>query len=112
MPLISVVFVARRYFTARDEALRLDLLRSFYKRGMERIENTWHGTGHTGEDYREDEHLYDHDLNILGSGSLFELLCTARTEAGRRRLAEFLLKPVSRRGGAGSAGCCPRASRS
>jgi hypothetical protein len=95
LTLIPVFFGARRYFAARDEALRLDLLRSFYKRGIERIENNWHGGGQTGEDYRQPGHLYDHDLNILGSGSLFELLCTARTEIGRRRLAEFLLRPVT-----------------
>ena len=94
-PLIPAFLAAQRYFNARDEATRLDLLRSFYKRGMERIANTWHETGYGGEDYREDGHLYDHDLNILGAGSLFELVCTARTEAGRRRLAEFLLRPVS-----------------
>ncbi len=95
LPLLAAVFAARRYFTARDQATRIDNLRGFYLRGIERVENNWHGTGQSGEDYREDGHLYDHDLHILGSGSLFELLCTARTEIGRRRLAEFLLRPVT-----------------
>ncbi len=93
--LLPAFLTARRYFAARDEALRLDLLRSFYKRGMERIENTWQGTGQTGDDYSEPEHVYEQDLHVLGSGSIYELLCTARTEIGRRRLAEFLLRPVS-----------------
>jgi len=95
IPLVITFFAAQRYFRFRDAATRLAHLRSFYKRGIERIENNWHGTGQTGEDYREPDHLYDHDLNILGSSSLFELLCTARTDIGRRRLAEFLLRPVS-----------------
>jgi hypothetical protein len=95
IPLIPAFLAAQRYFKVRDEATRLDLLRSFYRRGIERIENTWQGSGLSGEEYAEAGHLYDHDLTILGSGSLFELLCTARTEVGRRRLAEFLLRPVS-----------------
>ncbi|MEY4940860.1 MAG: hypothetical protein RIQ93_2595 [Verrucomicrobiota bacterium] len=94
-PLLAAIFAGRRYFAARDEATRIDNLRGFYLRGIDRMEHTWHGTGQSGEDYREDGHLYDHDLHILGSGSLFELLCTARTEIGRRRLAEFLLRPAS-----------------
>jgi hypothetical protein len=95
VPLIGIFLGAQRYFQARDESTRHSNLRAFYQRGVERIANDWHGAGQTGEDYREPAHLYDHDLNILGSGSLFELLCTARTEIGRRRLAEFLLRPVS-----------------
>jgi len=95
IPLVTAVFAASRYFKYRDEGTRHENLRSFYKRGIERINNDWHGTGQTGEDYREDGHLYDHDLNILGTDSLFELVCTARTEIGRRRLADFLLHPVS-----------------
>jgi hypothetical protein len=95
VPLVGAFLGAQRYFKARDEATRIDNLRGFYQRGIERIENNWHGTGHSGEDYREEGHLYDHDLNILGGSSLFELLCTARTEIGRRRLAEFLLRPVA-----------------
>lgn len=95
VPLVTAVWGAQRYFSARDAATRIENLRGFYARGLQRMANTWHGTGHSGEEYREDEHLYEQDLHVLGSGSLFELLCTARTEIGRRRLADFLLRPVS-----------------
>lgn len=95
VPLVVAGFAARRYFSARDEATRIDNLRGFYLRGIERMANNWQGAGQSGEEYREEGHLYDQDLHVLGSGSLFELLCTARTEIGRRRLAEFLLRPVT-----------------
>ena len=76
----------------RDRRRRLDL---FYREAAERHNGAWRGKGYSGEDYREPGHPYQFDLNILGEGSLFEYLATARTEAGRRALAAHLLHPVS-----------------
>jgi hypothetical protein len=39
------------------------------------------------------DHLYAEDLDLFGEGSLFELLSTARTTAGERTLATWLLAP-------------------
>ena len=75
-----------------DAYRRLDL---FYREAAERHNGAWRGKGYSGEDYREPGHPYQFDLNILGEGSLFEYLATARTEAGRRALAAHLLHPVS-----------------
>jgi len=68
----------------------------FYQRGLARLENQWIGTGETGERYRNPSHVYEEDLDILGKGSLYELLCTARTHAGEDILACWLLAPASR----------------
>ena len=38
---------------------------------------------------------YSRDLDLFGVGSLFELLCTARTRAGQETLAYWLLAPAS-----------------
>lgn len=43
--------------------------------------------------YARSNHIYQSDLDILGEGSLFELLCTTRSDAGAERLASFLLDP-------------------
>jgi len=68
----------------------------FYQRGLARLENQWIGTGETGERFRNPSHVYEEDLDIFGKGSLFELLCTARTRAGEDTLARWLLAPASR----------------
>ena len=68
----------------------------FYQRGLARLENQWIGTGETGERFRNPSHVYEEDLDIFGKGSLFELLCTARTRAGEDTLAQWLLAPASR----------------
>ena len=40
------------------------------------------------------DHLYAADLDCVGTGSVFELLCTARTGEGERIFAEWLLSPA------------------
>src|SRR5581483_9950108 len=45
--------------------------------------------------YHDDAHPYAADLDLFGDGSLFELLCTARTRAGQDTLAAWLLHPAS-----------------
>jgi len=62
----------------------------FYERGRARLDNSWAGTGPTGEEFVDRDHPYADDLDIFGKGSLYQLLCTARTAAGRRRLAAWL----------------------
>jgi hypothetical protein len=64
---------------------------AFYERGHARLEDRWAGTGESGERFLDPLHPYARDLDIFGAGSLFELLCTARTRAGEETLAAWLL---------------------
>jgi MutS domain V len=66
-------------------------LRGFYAQGITRLEDRWAGTGQQGEAFLDASHPYARDLDLFGKGSLFELLCTARTRAGEERLAQWLL---------------------
>jgi hypothetical protein len=70
---------------------KLTRVTDFYARGLARIEDRWHGTGETGERFFDPAHPYARDLDLFGKGSLFELLCTARTRAGEETLAQWLL---------------------
>ena len=67
---------------------------TFYVRSLVRLDNRWMGTGETGEHFLDPAHPYSRDLDLFGKGSLFELLCTARTGAGERALAQWLLAPA------------------
>jgi hypothetical protein len=67
---------------------------NFFNRGIARIEDRWKGTGETGERFLDPAHPYARDLDLFGAGSLFELLCTARTRAGEETLAAWLLAPA------------------
>lgn len=68
----------------------------YYTRAIGRIEDRWIGTGSQGQRFQDSAHVYADDLDLFGRGSLFELLSTARTGAGERTLAEWLLAPGER----------------
>ena len=63
---------------------------ALYRRGIARIEDRWTGSGATGEEFREKDHVYADDLDLFGRGGLFELLSTARLPMGERQFADWL----------------------
>ncbi|MCE2543710.1 MAG: DNA mismatch repair protein MutS, partial [Acidobacteria bacterium] len=63
----------------------------WHELGLARLEDRWVGRGEAGERFRDPDHPYALDLDIFGSGSLFQLLTTARTAAGEEALAGWLL---------------------
>ena len=66
-----------------------------YRRGLARLEDRWPGTGNRGERFGDLHHVYAADLDLFGEGSLFELLCAARTRMGEETLAQWLLAPAA-----------------
>jgi hypothetical protein len=84
---VLVVFHAR----VDNRMQRAKRASAFYEWGLARLENRWMGRGEQGERFRGSPHVYADDLDLFGRGSLFELLCTARTHAGEDTLALWLL---------------------
>jgi hypothetical protein len=62
----------------------------FYDAGLARLADDWKGRGQPGLRYQDDGHPYAADIDLFGAGSLFELLCTARTRTGEDTLATWL----------------------
>jgi CBS domain-containing protein len=67
--------------------------RGFYLRGLARMDGLWAGTGPDGARFTGN-HPYARDLDLFGPSSLFQLLTTARTEAGEDTLADWLRHPA------------------
>lgn len=71
----------------------------FHSAGIRRLNDDWIGRGDPGWQYfraaGSTKHLYADDLDIFGPGSLFQLLCTARTRLGSDSLASWLTRPSS-----------------
>ncbi len=63
---------------------------AFYRQRIARLEDTWAGTGSTGDRFHDESHVYAGDLDLFGRGSLFELLSAARTPMGESWLAAWL----------------------
>jgi hypothetical protein len=87
----ALLVIHDRLLSRRDRALRSV---AFYQRGLDRLRDAWAGGGERGERFRNAKHLYAEDLDLIGEGSLFELLCSARTVAGEDTLADWLLHPA------------------
>jgi MutS domain V len=83
-----LVFAHRRVVRAMTTIKRAV---AFYNRGISRMEDRWAGSGETGDEFKDPLHLYAEDLDILGAGSLFQLLSTARTKMGNQCLSRWLL---------------------
>lgn len=66
----------------------------FYERGLARLSGHWAGAGETGERFLDPNHPYAADLDVFGHGSLFQLVCAARTVAGEEILAAWLRQPA------------------
>ncbi len=95
-PLVGVFFLG--VWLDRIEAARVRLGRAiaFYDRGLARLDGNWAGTGASGTQFSEvTPHLYAADLDLFGDGSVFQLLCSARTRMGEATLADWLLRPAA-----------------
>lgn len=89
-----VVLVVLHDRSLRAKGINEDAVR-YYERALARIEDRWHGTGEQGANLAPAKHLYAADLDLFGEGSLFELLCTARTSAGEATLGAWLCEPAT-----------------
>ncbi|RIK90046.1 MAG: DNA mismatch repair protein MutS, partial [Proteobacteria bacterium] len=88
---VALVVLHDRVLRRRDEASRAV---RYYEDGLARVDGAFAGRGPSGERFRDPEHPYADDLDVFGSGSLFDLLCRARTAAGEALLARWLLAPA------------------
>jgi hypothetical protein len=99
-----LLFIAAGIFHARA-LRRLSTARrsvQVYRDGLARVEDRWFNlnprdltTLSTATAAALKSSLYATDLDIVGSNSLFELLCTARTRMGEDTLLTWLLEPAS-----------------
>jgi len=89
---LALAVVHDRTFRARDRARRAV---AFHEAALARMDGRFAGSGVTGERFARPDHPYALDLDLFGAGSLFELLCGARTRPGEERLAGWLLAPAA-----------------
>ena len=66
-----------------------------YEDGLARIEDRWSGRQARATPPSTAGSLYAEDFDLFGAGSLFELLCRARTWIGETALASWLLAPAT-----------------
>lgn len=91
--LVGVVpgtILLRRMGRIHKRLRKLGLLSVFYDRALTRQNHTWMDDPQIGAEYDDPDHLYASDLDLFGRGSLFQLMCVARTGVGRDALALYM----------------------
>src|ERR1700733_9311535 len=79
---------------SQDKALRLLRIGDYYASGIARLGHQWDSLDE-GQEFADPNHFYATDLDLFGRGSLFQLLCSARTQAGRETLAGWMKEPAN-----------------
>src|SRR5271163_2962402 len=79
---------------SQDKALRLLRIGDYYASGIARLDHEWDSLDE-GQEFADPNHFYATDLDLFGRGSLFQLLCSARTHVGREMLATWMKTPAS-----------------
>ncbi|HYK89670.1 MAG TPA: DNA mismatch repair protein MutS [Acidobacteriota bacterium] len=96
-PAVAFIVLMILQERARQARLRSEKAAAFYQRGLARVDGRWMGTGEQGDRFRDPSHPYAEDLDLFGKGSLFELICAARTRMGEGTLAAWFKGPASPR---------------
>jgi hypothetical protein len=93
VPSAAFVVLLAAHGRVRRQRRRSERGAALYARGIARLDGQWAGTGRTGARFVDPHHPYADDLDVLGVGSLYELICQARTSMGEATLATWLLAP-------------------
>ena len=94
-PPLAVAAVALRGMRgAGAKSVAIHRLRGYYQTGIARLTYDWDSLP-PGEEYLDSGHLYAGGLNLFGRGSLYQLICSARTRAGKDKLARWMKEPAS-----------------
>ena len=95
LPIAGFVLLVVLHEKLLKELERRRRAQRFFEKALARLEGDWAGTGESGDRYHDPAHPYAVDLDLFGKGSVFELLCTARTRIGEDRLAQWLQAPAT-----------------
>ena len=91
---VLAVFVLRQRHACQRRLMQLWNLAEYYEKGTARLNRKWDSLD-AGEVFADQDHFYSKDLDLFGQGSLFQLLCSARTLMGRETLSNWMKAPAS-----------------
>jgi MutS domain V len=92
VPVAALVEYQRR--RTRLDFMKLRSLSGFYEKGIARLTHNWEHLD-SGEEFLDQNHLYAKDLDLFGRGSLYQLVCSARTQIGSQTIANWMTSPAN-----------------
>ncbi len=95
IPLVASVIAAQVHSGILKQLAATRRIIASYDHALARFEDRWAGSHPRTTRANVSQSLYAGDLDLFGPGSLFELLCNARTSLGEDALSAWLLKPAN-----------------
>lgn len=83
------VFIEYQRRRSRLNFMKLRSLSEFYEKGSARLNHNWDRLD-SGDEFLDQDHLYAKDLDLFGRGSLYQLVCSARTQIGSQTIANWM----------------------
>ncbi|HWE39724.1 MAG TPA: DNA mismatch repair protein MutS, partial [Isosphaeraceae bacterium] len=93
VPIVGFVALVVLHARLDGRRRRSEHAATYFEKALARLDGEWSGHGDPGTAFLDPEHPYAADLDLFGTGSLFERICQARTNGGRATLAGWLLAP-------------------
>ena len=96
MAIFTVVSFAALVLWHQNLRTRQNYIRALYEghdKALKRLAGEWKSFSDNGEDFKDSAHPYSEDLDLFGTGSLFQWVNTAKTFCGREKLKEALIGP-------------------
>jgi MutS domain V len=87
-------WVVQKRHLCHVRSVEFQSLLEYYEKGKARLARKWDSLD-TGEKFIDPAHFYAEDLNLFGNGSLYQLLCSARTRIGQQTLADWMKSPAN-----------------
>ncbi|QDU08894.1 MutS-related protein [Gimesia aquarii] len=95
LPILTFILLIILHARCVRRLRQARLAEAYYRTSLDRLNDQWVDVRPTGEEFFDPQHMYAGDLDLLGRGSLFQLMCSARTKLGEETLARWLLSPAS-----------------
>jgi len=87
------VWVVRQRHRCSIKSVQIRSLIEYYDKGVARLGRKWDQLD-SGERFIDPDHSYSEDLDLFGHGSLYQLICSARTRVACATLAHWMKAPA------------------
>lgn len=87
-------WVVQQSRRCRVRGAQLLSLIQYYEKGSARLTHKWESLD-PGDSFINQEHFYSRDLDLFGQGSLYQLLCSARTQVACETLGRWMQGPAA-----------------
>ena len=97
MVITTVVSFLALVLWHQNVRMRKDYIQALYEihdEALKRLAGEWKSFSDSGEDFKDPAHPYSDDLDLFGTGSLFQKITIAKTFRGREKLKEALSEPA------------------